>query len=95
MWISENKHKELLNKKCKDQCSQCNYKAEWRCMKDGTITFFCDAVTISYDLFKQLRDNAERLQKLCEEKDALIKEYQQKYADEVQKRLTLIQQLKE
>ena len=91
MWISKKEYEKLKA----DECRKCTYKSEWKCMKEGTMTFFHDAVTIDTNYLYRLNEENKELRTLCEEKDAQIKEYQQKYADEVQKRLALIQQMKE
>jgi len=89
MWISKRDYEELQNK-----CDTCSYKATERVIIEPLCVIYTnDAVIMSravYLEFCEEKMNMDNERKVMQEQ---IKKYQMMYADEVQKRLTLIEQL--
>ena len=93
MWVSKKKYNELLEKQ--NNLEQvCNgWKAKYEAVKEDKVTFIDGAVVISTEMLNELaRPNIEMSKQLEDSKNELMK-FRQLYADEVQKRLELIEML--
>lgn len=89
MWISKKEHEEL---QCR--CDNCNYRLTERIIKEPlTAIYTDDAIIMSADIYFKLCDEKINMDKEREAMQAELQKYQKMYADEVQKRLALIEQL--
>lgn len=89
MWISKKEYEELQGR-----CNNCNYQLTERVIKEPlTAIFTNDAIIMSVDLYLKLCNEKESMDKEREDMQAALQKYQKMYADEVQKRLALIEQI--
>ena len=89
MWISKKEYEEL-----NARCDNCDYQLTERVIKEPlTAIFTNNAIIMSVDLYLKLCDEKESIVKEREDMQSELQKYQKMYADEVQKRLALIEQL--
>ena len=93
MWISKNKYNELLEKQnnLKQACNE--WMAKYEAVKENAVTINNSAVVISTETLNKLAIHNTEMSKKLENTQNELAKFRQLYADEVQKRLELIEML--
>ena len=93
MWIRKKKYNELLEKQNNLEQACNEWTAKYKAVKEDTVTINNSAVVISIEMLNKLATpNIEMSKQLENTQNELVK-FRQLYADEVQKRLELIEML--
>ena len=89
MWISKQEYEELQGR-----CNNCGYQLTERVIKEPLTAIYTNgAIIMSTDLYFKFCDEKTSIDKEREDMQAELQKYQKMYADEVQKRLVLIEQM--
>lgn len=95
MWISKQEHEELNLKLRVAEQNASEWKAKYEAITKGEVTIMSnDAIIISTKTLREMLASGDDAKKSLEILRQEIEGWKQKYADEVQKRLTLIEQIK-
>ena len=93
MWLSKKKYNELLEKQNNLEQVCNSWKAKYEAVKEDKVTYIDGAIVISMKMLNELISPTIEMSKQFEDSQNELTKFRQLYADEVQKRLELIEML--
>lgn len=92
MWVSKEKYNQILQEKNEIKAHSDYIEAQFKALTEQRVTWHEDVVIMHRDIWHALVFPSQELAEEVEAAHTEINSWKQKYADEVQKRLALIEQ---
>ena len=93
MWVSKKEYEKLEHDCVRGKSDSQMWQAKYEAVVKDRVTYSDGAAILSMRMLNDLRSQGEIATQKLREVEAELAAWKQKYADEVQKRLTLIEQL--